>query len=85
MTKEEKKLSKQQKAEQRKKAKAERKQIFNEITAKKKAMKEERQRILKLYAQKEVDLKKKYREDLNAAGTNNEQIKTIKKQYKQNL
>ena len=85
MTKEEKKQAKAQKAEQRKKAKEERKQIFNEISAKKKAMKTERQRLLKLYAEKEVELKNKYKADLNAAGNNKNQIKTIKKQYKQNL
>ena len=85
MTDKEKLQEKQQKKEQRQKAKEERKKIFQEVSAKRKIMKEERTRVLKLYAQKEIDLKLKYRQDLTAAGSNKEKRKLIKFDFKNNL
>ena len=85
MTDKEKQQSKLEKAEQRRKAKEERQRIFAEVNAKKKTMKAERERLLKLYAQKEVELRSKFESDITAAGTDEQRSKLLKAQYKQDL
>ena len=81
----EKQQSKLEKAEQRRKAKEERQRIFAEVNAKKQTMKAERERLLKLYTQKEVELRSKFESDITAAGTDEQRIKLLKAQYKQDL